>query len=53
MMTEYTQKQFEILKTTNPECLATVHDAAACFDKIIHGETCEGHKLDDLKETFK
>jgi len=52
-MTEYTKQEIEILRGINSECATTVHDAILCFDKIIRGETCEGHKLDDLKETFK
>jgi len=50
---EFTLRELEILRGINAECATTVHDALLCFDKMINGEICAGHKIDDLKETFK
>jgi len=50
---EYYGTAGEELVAQNQECATTVHDAISCLGKIARGETCEGHNLADLKQTFK
>jgi len=49
----FVKGSLDVLRGLNAECADTVQDAVLCFDKIIHGESCDGHNLSDLKETFK